>query len=233
MQWDTVGRLHPPRCTRGRANRVRKCVRSGRVGLLGRVHGAQQTVREVQGWPLVQHRNLWKTYVGTVTLWARADNILKYSVAMKKGWELGHAHEWVKNYAQAGKPDKGKTPEVGRGQTGCFERARKKVGSGKKRASWWRRRMSIPLACLRGSGGRIFGWRGIRVGEARKPGPYTVGGSSASAAGSEVSRAEARVGGGKKSEEAEGAGVLGVSLGKSVGQPQGRNAGHSRHSWVR
>ena len=99
-----------------------------RVGLLGRVHGAQQTVREVQGWPLVQHRNLWKTYVGTVTLWARADNILKYSVAMKKGWELGHAHEWVKNYAQAGKPDKGKTPEVGRGQTGCFERARKKGG---------------------------------------------------------------------------------------------------------
>ena len=116
------------------------------AGLLRRVHGAQQTVREVQGWPLVQHGNLWKTYVGTVTLCARADNIPKYCVAMKKGWELVHAHEWVKNYAQAGKPDKGKTPEVGRGQTGCFERARKRwetarrgrVGGGGRCLPRWR-----------------------------------------------------------------------------------------------
>ena len=45
------------------------------------------------------------------------------------------------------------------------------------------RKIGFLLGLMIGRGGSLLGWRGIRVGEAGTPGPYTEGGASASGAG--------------------------------------------------
>ena len=80
-----------------------------------------------------------------------------------------------------------------------------------------------PRAKLLGNKGRITGWRGIRVGEARKPGPYTMAGSSASAAGNDPNSAVA-YGRTVRSEESKATDLRGGNSGTNADRPQGRSA---------
>ena len=71
-------------------------------------------------------------------------------------------------------------------------------GEKRKQEKYWGfRRLGILLSLMIGGGGILLGWRGIRVGEAGTPGPYTEGGASASGAGGGGERAWVEVGHGR------------------------------------
>jgi hypothetical protein len=81
--------------------------------------------------------------------------------------------------------EKARSGGHGGGRLGKAKRPGPRAGIAREEASVARgcRKIGLLLGLMIGSGGSLLGWRGIRVGEAGIPGPYTQGGASSSGKG--------------------------------------------------